>query len=196
MLLTTIKNYDVILASGSPRRQQLLAEMDIPFRIQTREVEEIFPDNLSPEEAVTFLCRLKSLAFREDELNENSLLISADTLVVLNDKILGKPTGEEKAAEMLRQLSGKKHEVITGVCLRLHERIKTFTVSSSVYFKVLSEDEINYYIKNYRPMDKAGAYGIQEWIGHAAIQKIEGSYFNIMGLPTHRLYEELNGFLL
>ncbi len=196
MLLTTIKNYDIVLASGSPRRQQLLAEMDIPFRIQTREVEEIFPDNLSPEEAVTFLCRLKSLAFREDELNENTLLISADTLVVSDNKILGKPSGEKEAAEMLRQLSGKKHEVITGVCLRLHERLKTFTVSSSVYFKVLLEDEINYYIKNYKPMDKAGAYGIQEWIGHAAIQKIEGSYFNIMGLPTHRLYEELNGFLL
>ena len=195
MLLNKLKNYDVVLASGSPRRQQLLTEMDIPFRIQTREVEEVFPDNLSPEAAVTFLSRLKIMAFREDELNENSLLISADTLVVLNDKILGKPTGEEKAAEMLRQLSGKKHQVITGVCLRLHERIKTFTVSSSVYFKVLSEDEINYYINNYKPTDKAGAYGIQEWIGHAAIQKIEGSYFNIMGLPTHRLYEELSRFL-
>ncbi len=195
MLLTTIKNYDVILASASPRRQQLLTEMDIPFRIQTKEVEEIFPDNLSPEAAVTFLCRLKSLAFPEEELNDNTLLISADTLVVLNNKILGKPVSEKEAVEMLRQLSGKKHTVITGVCLRLRERMKTFTVSSSVYFKVLSEDEINYYIKNYKPMDKAGAYGIQEWIGHAAIQKIEGSYFNIMGLPTHRLYEELSGFL-
>jgi septum formation protein len=196
MLLNKLKNYDVILASGSPRRQQLLTEMDISFRIQTREVEETFPDNLTPEAAVTFLCRMKSLAFREDELNENTLLISADTLVVLNDKILGKPAGEKEAVEMLRQLSGKKHKVITGVCLRLRKRMKTFTVSSSVYFKVLSEDEINYYTKNYKPMDKAGAYGIQEWIGHAAIQKIEGSYFNIMGLPTHRLYEELNGFLL
>ncbi len=195
MLLNKLKNYDVILASGSPRRLQLLSEMDISFRIQTRDVEEIFPDNLSPESAVTFLCRLKSLAFREEELNENTLLISADTLVTLDNKILGKPDGEKEAAEMLRQLSGKKHEVITGVCLRLREKMKTFTVSSSVYFKVLSEDEINYYIKNYKPMDKAGAYGIQEWIGHAAIQKIEGSYFNIMGLPTHRLYEELSRFL-
>jgi len=196
MLQNKLKNYDVILASGSPRRQQLLAEMDIPFRVQTKEVEETFSDNLTPEAAVTLLCRMKSMAFREEELNENILLISADTLVVLGDKILGKPAGEKEAAEMLRQLSGKKHKVITGVCLRLCKRMKTFTVSSSVYFKVLSEDEINYYIKNYKPLDKAGAYGIQEWIGHVAIQKIEGSYFNIMGLPTHRLYEELNGFLL
>lgn len=195
MLLTTIKNYNVILASGSPRRQQLLTEMDIPFRVQTREVEEVFPDNLSPVEAVTFLCRLKSLAFREEELNENTVLISADTLVVLGNKILGKPTGEKEAAEILRQLSGNKHQVITGVCLRLGKRMKVFTSSTTVYFKNLSEEEIDYYVKQYKPLDKAGAYGIQEWIGHAAITKIEGPYFNVMGLPTQRLYEELTAFL-
>ncbi len=195
MLLTTIKNYDIILASGSPRRQQLLAEMDIPFRVQTKEVEEVFPDNLSPVEAVTFLCRLKSLAFREEELSENTVLISADTLVALDNKILGKPTGEKEAAEMLRQLSGKKHQVITGVCLRLGKRMKTFTSSTTVYFKNLSEEEIDYYVKQYKPLDKAGAYGIQEWIGHAAITKIEGPYFNVMGLPTQRLYEEMTAFL-
>jgi len=195
MLLNKLKNYDVILASGSPRRQLLLAEMDIPFRVLTRPVKETFPQELPPEKAAAFLCRLKSMAFDDKDLKKNTLLITADTIVALDNRLLGKPADEKEAAGMLRQLSGKKHKVITGVCLRLHKRMKTFTVSSSVYFKVLSEDEINYYVNNYKPMDKAGAYGIQEWIGHAAIQKIEGSYFNIMGLPTQRLFEELNGFL-
>lgn len=195
MLLTIIKNYDIILASGSPRRQQLLAEMDIPFRVETRPVKETFPQDLSPEKAAAYLCRLKSMAFAENDLKKNTLLITADTVVALDNKIFGKPAGEKEAAAMLRQLSGQKHEVITGVCLRLQGKMKIFTASTQVWFKVLPEEEIDYYIREYHPFDKAGAYGIQEWIGHTAIHEIEGSYFNVMGLPTHRLYEELNGFL-
>ncbi len=195
MLLTTIKNYDIILASGSPRRRQLLAEMDIPFRVETRPVKETFPQNLSPEKAAAYLCRLKSMAFADKDLKKHTLLITADTIVALENRILGKPADVKAATMMLRQLSGRKHEVITGVCLRLGKRMKVFTSSTTVYFKNLSEKEIDYYVKQYKPLDKAGAYGIQEWIGHVAIHKIEGSYFNVMGLPTHRLYEELNGFL-
>ncbi len=195
MLLAIIKNYDIILASGSPRRQQLLTEMDIPFRVETRPVEETFPQDLSPEKAAAYLCRLKSMAFADKDLKKNTLLITADTIVALDKQILGKPAGEKEAAAMLRQLSGRKHEVITGVCLRLRNKMKIFTASTLVWFKELSEEEIDYYIREYHPFDKAGAYGIQEWIGHAAIHKINGSYFNVMGLPTHQLYGELTTFL-
>ncbi len=195
MLLDKLKNYDIVLASGSPRRQQLLAEMDIPFRVQTKPVEEVSPQGLSPEETAAWLCRLKSDAFSADDLNENILLITADTVVALDNRILGKPAGDKEAEAMLRALSGKKHAVITGVCLRTREKKAVFTASTDVWFKRLSEEEIHYYITHYKPFDKAGAYGIQEWIGHAAIEKISGSYFNVMGLPTHRLYEELTAFI-
>ncbi len=195
MLLDKLKNYDVILASGSPRRQKLLAEMDIPFRVETRPVKEAFPQNLSPEKAAAYLCRLKSMAFADKDLKKNTLLITADTIVALENRILGKPADANEAQTMLRQLSGRRHEVITGVCLRFQGKMKVFTASTTVWFKKLSDVEIDYYVREYQPFDKAGAYGIQEWIGHAGIHKIEGSYFNVMGLPTHRLYEELTGFL-
>jgi septum formation protein len=190
-----LKKYDIVLASGSPRRQQLLAEMDIPFRVMTKPVEEVFPKNLLPEEAAAYLCRLKNDTFSDAELQENTLLITADTVVALNGTILGKPDGEKEAESMLRRLSAKKHEVITGVCLRLQGKVRVFTATTTVWFKSLSDNEIRYYVDQYRPFDKAGAYGIQEWIGHAAIEKIEGSYFNVMGLPTHRLYLEMQRFL-
>ena len=195
MLLDKLNQFDIILASGSPRRQQLLAEMDISFRVLTKPVEEVFPGWLSPDEAAAFLCQLKSEAFTEKEFNENTLLITADTVVALDNRILGKPGNTQEAITMLRHLSGRKHQVITGVCLRLPGKRKIFTTATHVWFKTLPEDEIDYYVRQYQPFDKAGAYGIQEWIGHAAIRKIEGSYFNVMGLPTHRLYEELDGFL-
>ncbi len=195
MLLEKLKNYDIILASGSPRRQQLLAEMDVSFRVETKPVEEVFPSGLSPAETAAWLCRLKSDAFAEDELGKNTLLITADTVVALDNQILGKPAGEKEAEAMLEALSGKKHEVITGVCLRAQKKTSVFTASTDVWFKRLSENEIRYYVTHYRPFDKAGAYGIQEWIGLAAIERIEGSYFNVMGLPTHRLYQELERFL-
>ncbi len=195
MLLDKLKNYDIILASGSPRRQQLLAEMDISFRVKTKPVEEVSPSGLSPAETAAWLCRLKSDAFSEDDLEENTLLITADTVVALDNRVLGKPAGEREAEVMLQALSGKKHTVITGVCLRTRKKTFVFTASTDVWFKPLSGEEIRYYVSRYRPVDKAGAYGIQEWIGHAAIERIEGSYFNVMGLPTHRLYQELERFV-
>jgi len=180
MLFDKLKKYDIVLASGSPRRQQLLAEMDIPFKVT---------------EAAAYLCRLKSLAFKVNDLKKNTLVITADTVVALQNKILGKPGNSKEAAFMLRQLSGCTHEVITGVCLRLGDKTSVFTASTRVWFKKLSDKEIDYYVNRYKPLDKAGAYGIQEWIGHVAIRKIEGSYFNVMGLPTQRLYEELLTFI-
>jgi septum formation protein len=195
MLLEKLKNYDIVLASGSPRRRQLLAEMDIPFRVQIKPVEESFPAGLSPDETAAFLCRLKSEAFTPDDMKKNTLVITADTVVSVEDRILGKPAGEDEAVAMLMALLDKKHRVITGVCLRLPEKTRVFTTSTDVWFGQLREAEIRYYVQRYKPFDKAGGYGIQEWIGHAVIKKIEGSYFNVMGLPTHRLYHELEMFI-
>lgn len=191
-----LKKYNVILASKSPRRRQLLEEMDIIFEIRTRDVDEDFPDDLEQEKVAIFLCEKKATAFPVSELGENDLIITADTIVCLQDEILNKPGDRDHAIEMLTQLSGKKHEVITGVCLRSRDKQHSFFVSTDVYFKNLSPQEIEYYVDHYRPFDKAGSYGIQEWIGHIGIEKIQGSYFNVMGLPTVRLYRELKAFLL
>ena len=191
MLIEKLKNYDVILGSGSPRRRQLLSAMQIPFRVLKREVDEVFPEDLSPEAAAAFLCRLKSEAFRDFDQKKNTLVITADTVVAKDNKVLGKPVNAAQAAAMLRTLSHAAHEVITGVCLRTENKVSVFTVSTNVWFAPLSDEEIDFYIRNYSPLDKAGAYGIQEWIGHVAIEKINGSYFNVMGLPTHELYSRL-----
>lgn len=195
MLLDTIKKYDVVLASSSPRRKHLLREMGIDFQVEKRKVKEEFPNYFSPTEAAIYLSELKSKAFQNDELKDNTILISADTIVTVNDEILGKPSDYQEAAKMLKKLSGTSHDVITGITLRIKDRFHSFYSTTKVYFKTLSQDEIDYYINNYKPFDKAGAYGIQEWIGHAAIYRIEGSYFNVMGLPTDRLYDELSLFL-
>ncbi len=195
MLLDQLKHYDVVLASGSPRRKQLLAEMDISFRVFTKPVKEVFPQGLSPEETAVYLSRLKSAAFSANELSENTLLITADTVVALDGQVLGKPQNAQRAMEMLKSLGGHQHEVVTGVCLRLGEKQKAFSATTHVWFHPLSDEDIRYYVTHYKPFDKAGAYGIQEWIGHAAIRKIEGSYFNVMGLPTHKLYRELSAFI-
>ena len=191
MLKTHLNKYDIILASASPRRKQLLEELGIPFKVQTKNVEESFPPELKPNQVAAFLSTLKANAFHDDELTERTLIITADTIVTINGEILGKPTDREDAIQILQQLSGKGHEVITGVTIRSKQKQVVFSVNTKVYFKQLSTAEIEYYIDTFKPFDKAGAYGIQEWIGHAAIEKIEGSYFNVMGLPTHRLYEEL-----
>ena len=195
MLLDKIKKYDVVLASSSPRRRHLLKEMGVDFHVEKRKVKEEFPDHFSPTEAAIDLSELKSRVFSNNELKNNTLIISADTIVTVNGEILGKPANYQEAFEMLKKLSGTSHDVITGMTLRIKDRFHSFSSTTKVYFKTLSQDEINYYIDNYKPFDKAGAYGIQEWIGHAAIYKIEGSYFNVMGLPTDRLYDELNLFL-
>lgn len=189
MLKEKLKNYNIILASKSPRRQQFFKDLDIDFSIQTKEVEEIYPAELKGIEITDFLADLKSKAFTN--LSKNDLLITSDTIVWLNEKALGKPKDETDAFKMLRKLSGKKHEVITSISIKNTSFQKIVNDITTVSFKELSDSEINYYIKNYKPFDKAGAYGIQEWIGFIAIDKIEGSYFNVVGLPIHKLYDEL-----
>jgi septum formation protein len=186
-------NYKIILASKSPRRQELLAGLNLPFEVVIHEVDEIFPDSLSMEEIPVYLAKLKSEPF-DDELNGETLVITADTIVWIDGAVLGKPIDYKHAAEMLRHLSGRKHVVITGVCLTSKEKQITFSALTDVYFKNLSDGEIDYYLTNYQPYDKAGSYGVQEWIGYIAIERIEGSYFNVMGLPVQRLYEELLKF--
>lgn len=189
-----LKNCNIILASKSPRRKQLLHDMGIAFEVVTKNVDESFPENLPKEQVAIYLCERKADAFNESEIRENDLIITADTIVCLGDQILNKPGNRQHAIHMLKELSGKKHEVITGVCLRAAKSLKSFFVSTAVYFRSLTISEIEFYVDNYKPFDKAGSYGIQEWIGHIGIEKIEGSYFNVMGLPTTRLYTELLTF--
>lgn len=194
MLNDKLKNYKIILASASPRRKKLMEDMGIDFEVHTKKIKEVFPSSYSPIEVAKYLCELKSDAFYDDELLPNKLIITSDTLVAIDDEILGKPMSRKIAEETLIKLSGRKHTVVTGVCLRTANKKSSFTVSTDVFFMKLSPEEIDYYITNFMPFDKAGAYGIQEWLGHIAIEKIEGSYFNVMGLPTHKLYEELLKF--
>lgn len=189
MLREKLKDYNVILASGSPRRQQFFKDLDIDFTIQLKEVEEIYPPELKGSEITDFLADLKSKPFTN--LSNNDLLITSDTIVWLDDKALGKPKDAKDAFNMLRALSGKKHEVITSISIKNREFQKIINATTVVTFKEISDDEINYYVDNYKPFDKAGAYGIQEWIGFIAIDNLEGSYFNVVGLPVHLLYKEL-----
>lgn len=190
MLNEKFKNHRIILASGSPRRQQFLKELDVDFEIQLKDIEEIYPEHLQAEEITNFLAKLKASAFVLD-LDDNDILITSDTIVWLNNKALGKPKDYDDAFEMLSEMSGKTHKVITSVCLKTIDKEIVFYEETLVTFTKLSSDEIKYYLDNYEPFDKAGSYGIQEWIGLVAIEKIEGSYANVVGLPTHRLYEEL-----
>jgi len=189
MLREKLKKYNVILASKSPRRQQFFKDLDIDFTIQLKEVEEIYPSELKGIEITDFLADLKSQAFTN--LSEKDLLITSDTIVWLDENALGKPKNAEHAFKMLRSLSGKKHKVITSISIKSKNYQKIINDITTVTFKELSDSEINYYITNYKPFDKAGAYGIQEWIGFIAIEKLEGSYFNVVGLPVHKLYKEL-----
>jgi len=189
MLRDKLKNYNVILASGSPRRQQFFKELDLEFKIQIKEIEEKFPKQLKGAEITDFLANLKSQAFTN--LTEKDLLITSDTIVWLENKALGKPKNKQEAYTMLKELSGKKHEVITSISIRNNNFQKIINDTTVVYFKEISDKEITYYINNYNPYDKAGAYGIQEWIGFIAIDKMEGSYFNVVGLPVHKLFKEL-----
>ncbi|WP_405604573.1 Maf-like protein [Polaribacter sp. Asnod1-A03] len=189
MLREKLKDYNVILASGSPRRQQFFKDLDIDFSIQLKEVEEVYPEELKGTEITDFLANLKSKSFTN--LSEKDLLITSDTIVWLEDKALGKPKNPKDAFKMLRNLSGKKHEVITSVSIKNKNFQRIINDTTIVSFKELSDDEINYYIKKYKPFDKAGAYGIQEWIGFIAIDNIQGSYFNVVGLPVQKLYKEL-----
>lgn len=195
MLQTKLAKYDVILSSASPRRKQLLKELGIKFKVQVKEVDESYPIGYPVEKVAQYISEIKAAAFHINEIKNNTLIITADTVVALGHTILGKPSNHQHAIQMLKTLSGKKHRVITGITLRTIDKRHSFSVNTEVYFKYLSNREINFYVNKFEPFDKAGAYGIQEWIGHAAIEKIEGSYFNVMGLPTHRLYEELIRFV-
>lgn len=184
----------IILASKSPRRQYLLKELGLDFEILDTDVPEDYPAGLKADEIAVFLAELKAANLDFSRMDEKAVVITADTIVCLGDEILGKPAGYGEAVQMLQKLSGRKHDVITGVCLRSKHKKKVFHVCSSVYFKELSLEEIEYYIDNFQPFDKAGGYGIQEWIGYVGIDKIEGSFFNVMGLPVKELYEELLKF--
>ena len=179
----------IILASKSPRRQELLQLMGIDFKVVLRDVDETYPEGLIPTEIAVYIAEKKAKAF--DEVIHDEIVITADTIVCLDGKILGKPENEEHAFEILSDLSGKRHEVITAVCLLKNHQLTSFYEISEVFFKTLSDEQIRHYISTYSPMDKAGAYGIQEWIGLVAVEKINGSYSNIVGLPTQRLYAEL-----
>jgi septum formation protein len=194
MINKRLDGFHLVLASASPRRQYLLKELGLDFEICTTSVIEKYPDGLTPREVATYLAELKAASFDTARMNQKAILIAADTIVVLGEEILGKPANHDEAVIMLKKLSGRKHDVITAVCLKSRKKSKTFHVQSSVYFKELSLEEIEYYIRNFQPFDKAGGYGVQEWIGYIGISKIEGSFFNIMGLPVKELYEELLQF--
>lgn len=190
MLSNKLAKYHIILASSSPRRQQFFKDLHLDFEIRLKEVEEIYPKELQATEITDFLAVLKSKPFN-NELKNNDLLITSDTIVWLKNKALGKPKNYDEAFSMLRELSGKTHEVITSVCITNAHFQKLINDTTTVEFTVLSNKEIEYYITNYKPYDKAGAYGIQEWIGKIGIKSIIGSYFTVMGLPVHKLYKEL-----
>ena len=181
------------MASKSPRRQNLLKDLGVDFEIITKEIEEVYPPELKREEVAVYLSELKASAFIAD-LKDDDLVITSDTIVCLADEIIGKPTDREDAIKMLGKLSGNKHEVITAVTLTSSVKQITFYEVTEVYFKDLTSDEIKYYIDNYQPFDKAGSYGIQEWIGYIGIEIINGSYFQVLGLPVKRVYEELVRF--
>lgn len=179
----------IILSSNSPRRKELLAGLDIPFEVKVLSgIDESYPEGLGVEEIPQYIAMEKAAAY---DIAEDEIVITADTVVVLGDAILGKPVDENDAKNMLRALSGNTHRVVTGVCITSADKQRKFSVVSEVTFKVLSDVEIDYYVNRYRPFDKAGAYGIQEWIGYVGVTSLKGSYFNVMGLPVQRIYEEL-----
>lgn len=198
-MLEDLKKYSVVLASNSPRRKELLSGLGVNFSVKTLpDVDESFPDTLKGEEIPLFIARKKADAYKmlfssvtSNEVEEPLLVITADTIVWIEDEVLGKPANATEARAMLSKLSGKKHQVITGVCLTTASWQKSFAAVSEVQFSSLTEEEMDYYIHNYCPYDKAGAYGVQEWIGFIGVESIQGSYFNVMGLPIQRLYREL-----
>jgi len=193
MFIENLQSYEIILASKSPRRQKLLRDLGLKFSVQSLDVPENFPDGLGMTEISVYLAELKAEAFRP-KLKNNQLVITADTIVWLDGQVLNKPTDYADAFRMLKNLSGKKHQVVTGVCLLTANKKVSFFATTDVWFKALSNEEIQFYLDNFQPYDKAGAYGIQEWIGYIGIHRIEGSFFNVMGLPVQSLYEHLKNF--
>jgi len=193
-MLENLKKYNIVLASKSPRRQELLRGIGVDFSILTKDVDESYPSRLPLVDVAPYLSLKKAKAFENQELPENFMVITADTVVIAENEILGKPKDREDAFRMLKLLSGKTHRVVTGVTVHTKESSKTFSVTSKVTFDELDNQEIEYYVDNYKPYDKAGAYGVQEWIGYIGVSGVEGSYFNVMGLPTHKLYTVLKKF--
>ena len=193
MLRQKLTGYNIILASGSPRRQQFLKDLDLDFEVRLREVAEVYPPNLTEEDITDYLAVLKSDVFAA-ELLPQDLLITSDTIVWYKNAALGKPRDYEDAFSMLRSMSGNTHKVITSVCFRTADKIDTISETTSVTFKTLSDEMIAYYLDTYKPYDKAGAYGIQEWIGFIGVSRIDGSYANVMGLPVDKVFEYLNNF--
>ncbi len=191
MLKNKLNKYRLILASGSPRRQQFFKDLDLDFEIRLKEIEEIFPPQLKAAEITNYLAELKASAF-EGELKANEILITSDTIVWHNNKALGKPKDPQDAFGILKSLSNATHEVITSVCFKTNTKSTVIHEITKVTFNELSDEAIRYYLENYKPYDKAGAYGIQEWIGFVGVSKIEGSYANVMGMPTDKVFEYLN----
>ncbi len=188
--------YKIILASNSPRRKELLAGLDVDFTVRViPDIDESYPETLSTLEIAAYIAQKKAAAYRET-MADDELVITADTVVILGDEVLGKPQDEADACRMLRELSGKTHQVVTGVALTTCDRQQHFSVETDVTFKTLNEEEIHYYVTKFKPMDKAGAYGIQEWIGYIGVTSLKGSYFNVMGLPVQRIYEALRTFVI
>ncbi|MFR7876940.1 MAG: Maf family nucleotide pyrophosphatase [Butyricimonas paravirosa] len=189
-MMHSIKNYKLILASASPRRQQLMKDAGFTFEVRLKNVEEKYPQDLHLENVPDYLSKVKASAFRE-ELKADEVLITADTVVCIHDRILGKPADRKEAISMLQELSGNRHLVVTGVSVTTRTEQLSFSSRTDVFFKHLSNEEIEFYVDTYKPFDKAGAYGIQEWIGYIGIERIEGSFYNVMGLPIQKLYETL-----
>ncbi|MFV0555205.1 MAG: Maf-like protein [Mangrovibacterium sp.] len=193
LMLENLSNYRVVLASASPRRQELLKELGLSFTVRPASVDEVYPENLGMTAIPEFLSELKAEALAET-MADDELIISADTIVWKEGDVLGKPANRGEACAMIRSLAGSQHEVITGVTLLSKAKKRSFHAVTEVWFEELTDEEINYYVDKYQPMDKAGAYGIQEWIGFVAVSKIEGSFYNVMGLPVHKLYHALKEF--
>ena len=194
MIADELNDFKIILASRSPRRQQLLRETGLKFDVVIKEYEEIYPEGLDGEAIAKYVAHEKAASFK-NEISDYEIVIAADTIVWCNGKVLGKPLDYKDAVRILKEISGNTHKVITGVSLLSRSGELTFSESTKVVFEALSEEEISYYINKYKPYDKAGAYGIQEWIGIVACSHIDGSYFNVVGLPVQRLYAELKNFI-
>jgi len=191
-MMDKLNQYRIILASGSPRRRELMAMLGINFTVMTKPTDEVYPDGTPTDKVSEFLAKLKAEAFLEESLSDTNLIvIAADTTVVIDDEILGKPKDRADAIAMLQKLSGKRHTVYTGVCILKEGQFHSFTAQTDVWFRKMAEEEIVFYVDNYKPFDKAGAYAVQEWIGAAAISRMEGSYYNVVGLPTQMLYVKL-----
>ena len=189
-MFSNLEGKNIILASGSPRRQQFFLDLNLKFEIRLKEIKEIYPNHLAAAEIPNFLAELKANAFK-DELDDSDILITSDTIVWLDNKALGKPTDYDDAVKMLREMSGKMHEVITSVCFMTKSSSSLISETTKVYFNRLTDEEIEYYVSTFQPYDKAGAYGIQDWIGLVAVAKIEGSYANVMGMPVDKVYNYL-----